>query len=78
MTRIVQCVVLGREAEGLEYAPHPGELGERIYNEVSREGWDRWMQQLTVIINENGINTADPRAIPFIEEQMTRFFFGGR
>ncbi len=76
MTRTVQCVVLKREAEGLEEPPHPGELGQRIYEQVSQEGWNRWLEQLTMIINENGLNTADPRALELIEQHMVGFLFG--
>lgn len=76
MTRTVQCVVLKREAEGLEEAPHPGELGQRIYDQVSKEGWQKWLEQLTMIINENGLNTADPKTIDLIEEHMKGFLFG--
>jgi Fe-S cluster biosynthesis and repair protein YggX len=75
MARTVQCVVIKREAEGLESAPHPGELGERIFENVSKEGWDQWLQQLTMIINENGLSTADPRAADLIEKHMLGFFF---
>jgi Fe-S cluster biosynthesis and repair protein YggX len=76
MTRTVQCVVLKREAEGLDAPPHPGELGRRIYEEVSREGWQKWLERLTMIINENGISTADPAGIPVIEQHMSGFLFG--
>ena len=72
---MVQCVVLGREAEGLEKVPHPGELGQRIYEHVSKEGWQQWLQRLTAIINENGISTADPASIVLIEKHMLGFFF---
>lgn len=75
MTRMVQCVVLGREAEGLDSVPHPGELGQRIYEHVSKEGWQQWLQRLTAIINENGISTADPASIELIEQHMLGFFF---
>ena len=75
MARMVQCVVLKREAEGLERPPHPGELGQRIYENVSREGWQKWLEQLTMIINENGLNTADPRTLEFIEQHMRGFLF---
>ena len=75
MTRTVQCVVLKREAEGLDAPPHPGELGQRIYEEVSREGWQKWLERLTMIINENGISTADPAGIPVIEQHMRGFLF---
>lgn len=76
MARIVQCVVLKEQAEGLERPPHPGELGQRIYESVSREGWTRWLERLTAIINENGLSTADPRSIELIEKHMLGFFFG--
>ena len=56
MTRMVQCVVLKTEAEGLDKPPHPGELGVRIYENVSKEGWQQWLERLTTIINENGNN----------------------
>ena len=75
MTRMVQCVVLKREAEGLDTLPHPGDLGERIYESVSKEGWQDWLQRLQMIINENQLNTADPMSIELIEKHMLGFFF---
>jgi len=66
---------LKAEAEGLEKPPHPGELGERIFENVSAEGWKRWLERLTTIINENGLNTADPRNLALIEKHMLGFFF---
>ncbi|NIR29694.1 MAG: oxidative damage protection protein [Gammaproteobacteria bacterium] len=76
MARIVHCVVLKREAEGLDEPPHPGELGERIYTSVSREGWQQWLERLQMIINESGLNSADPKSIEIIEKHMLGFFFG--
>ncbi len=76
MSRMVICKVLKREAEGLEFPPHPGALGERIYAEVSKEGWKQWLDRLTIIINENGISTADPQSIEVIEKHMVGFLFG--
>lgn len=75
MTRLVECVVLKREAEGLESPPHPGELGQRIYENVSREGWTQWLERLTMIINENGLSTADPESLELIEKHMLGFLF---
>jgi Fe-S cluster biosynthesis and repair protein YggX len=72
---MVQCVVLKREAEGLETVPHPGELGQRIFENVSREGWEEWLKRLQMIINENQLNTADPMSIELIEKHMLGFFF---
>jgi Fe-S cluster biosynthesis and repair protein YggX len=75
MTRIVECIVLKREAEGLDSPPHPGELGQRIYDSVSKEGWNQWLERLTIIINENGLSTADPQSIDLIEKHMLGFLF---
>ena len=76
MSRIVNCVVLKREAEGLEQPTHPGSLGERIYENVSAEGWKQWLERLTMIINENGLNTADTASVELIEKHMVGFLFG--
>ncbi|MDA7990580.1 MAG: oxidative damage protection protein [Gammaproteobacteria bacterium] len=72
----VDCVVLGAPAEALDAPPYPGELGRRIFAHVSKDGWKRWLERLTTIINENGLNTADPRALELIEKHMKGFFFG--
>ena len=62
MTRMVQCIYLKKEAEGMDYAPYPGELGKRIYNEVSKEAWQLWLKHQTMLVNENRLNLADQRA----------------
>ncbi len=77
MARTVQCVVLGREAEGLDYQPYPGELGKRIYDNVSKEGWQRWLAHQTMLINEYRLSTIEPKARKFLVEEMEKFFFGG-
>lgn len=76
MTRTVRCAVLKREADGLERLPYPGPLGQRIYENVSKEGWKQWLQRLTTIINENRLSTADPGSIQVIEQHMLGFLFG--
>ncbi len=76
MTHIVDCPILNEEAEGLERPPYPGPLGQRIYENISREGWRRWLERLTMIINENGLNSADPDALAVIEQHMIGFLFG--
>ena len=76
MARMVFCSVLKREAEGLPEPPHPGALGQRIYEQVSQEGWAQWLERLQMIINENGLSTADPQTIQLIEEHMLGFLFG--
>jgi len=73
--RTVQCTVLKQEAEGLDKPPYPGELGDRIYASVSKEGWNQWLQRLVLIINENRLSTADPKTVDVIEEHMLGFLF---
>ncbi len=77
MTRMVNCVKLGREAEGLDRPPLPGELGRRIYESVSKEAWREWQTQQTRLINENRLQLADPRARKYLLEQTEKYFFGG-
>jgi len=76
MTDMVNCVILGEQAEALAKAPYPGDLGQRILENVSKEGWKKWMGQQTILINEHRINVVDPKGRQFLEEQMERFFFG--
>ncbi len=77
MSKTVNCVVLGREAEALDYQPYPGELGARIVASVSKEGWQRWLQHQTMLINEYRLTPVDPKARKFLVEEMEKFFFGG-
>ena len=76
MTRNVQCVLLKREAPGLDRPPYPGELGQRIFNEVSREAWAAWVRHQTMLINEYRLTPVDPKARKFLEEEMHKYFFG--
>ena len=76
MTRMVHCVKLGREAEGLEAPTYPGELGQRIFEQVSKEAWQQWLGRQTILINEYRITPVDPKARKFLEEEMEKFFFG--
>ena len=76
MTRMVDCVKLKREAEGLERSPYPGELGQRIFESVSKQAWQDWLRQQTMLINEYRLSPMDPKARKFLEEQMEKFFFG--
>ena len=75
MSRVVFCQLLKKEAPGLESVPYPGELGERIFENISSEAWSQWLQQLTMIINENRLSTADPASIGVIEQFMVGFLF---
>ncbi len=76
MSRIVNCVKLGKPAEGLDLPPYPGELGKRIFEHVSKEAWNQWLRHQTMLINENHLNLADPKARKYLAEQMERHFFG--
>jgi Fe-S cluster biosynthesis and repair protein YggX len=74
---MVHCVVLGREAEGLERVPYPGDLGQRIYANVSKEAWQRWLQHQTMLMNEYRLTPIEPKARQFLVDEMEKFFFGG-
>jgi len=77
MARTVQCVYLKREAEGLDYSVYPGELGKRIYENVSKEAFEAWKKHQTMLVNENRLNLADARSRQYLARQMENFFFGG-
>ena len=76
MTRMVNCIKLGREAEGLDLPPMPGELGKQLSNTVSKEAWQTWLKHQTMIINENRLNLADQRARQYLSQQLNNYFFG--
>jgi len=77
MARMVQCAKLGEEAEGLDYVPYPGELGQRIYENISKQAWQEWVGHQTMLINEYRLTPVDPKARKFLEEQMEKFLFEG-
>jgi Fe-S cluster biosynthesis and repair protein YggX len=74
---MVNCVKLGREAEGLDAPPYPGELGRRIFERVSREAWKHWLEHQKMLVNENRLNLADKKAREYLAQQMEKHFFGG-
>ncbi len=76
MAHMVQCVKLGRELPGLEKPPSLGELGQRIYDNVSQQAWDMWMDYSVILINHHGLSFVDPRAGEFMHQQMEEYFFG--
>ena len=76
MSRSVKCVLLDKEAEGLDYLPYPGELGQKIYDNVSKEAWQRWLGHQTMLINEYRLTPIEPEARKFLETEMDKFFFG--
>ena len=77
MPRMVNCVKLQREAEGLDFPPYPGELGKRIYEQVSKEAWKQWLEHQKMLVNENRLNLADKKAHEYLAQQMEQHFFGG-
>ena len=77
MARTVQCVYLKREADGLDFSVYPGELGKRIYDNVSKEAFEAWKKHQTMLVNENRLNLADARSRQYLARQMESFFFGG-
>ena len=77
MSRTVNCVKLKKEAEGLDRAPYPGELGKKIFDNVSKEAWQQWLGHQTMLINEYRLVVIEPQAREFLREQMEQFFFGG-
>ena len=76
MARMVKCIKLGTEAEGLDFPPVPGELGKKLWENVSKEAWQQWIKHQTMLINENRLNLMDPKARKYLAEQMDRHFFG--
>ncbi|NOY71864.1 MAG: oxidative damage protection protein [Gammaproteobacteria bacterium] len=75
MSRNVHCVKLDKEAEGLEFVPYPGDLGKKIFANVSKEAWKLWLSQQTMLINEYRLSTIDPKSREFLETEMEKFFF---
>ncbi|ARO87004.1 oxidative damage protection protein [Nitrosospira lacus] len=76
MARLVKCIKLGREAEGLDFQPYPGELGKRIVDNVSKEAWAGWVKHQTMLVNENRLNLAEIKSRKYLAEQMEAYFFG--
>ncbi|AZG09368.1 oxidative damage protection protein [Pigmentiphaga sp. H8] len=75
MARMIYCVKLKKEAEGLDFPPYPGELGTKIWQSISKEAWQEWVQTQTRLVNENRLNLADARARKYLQQQMQRYLF---
>ncbi|MGD2119975.1 MAG: oxidative damage protection protein [Chromatiales bacterium] len=76
MSRMVHCIKLNKEAEGLAKPPYPGELGQKIFDNVSKEAWQEWLKFQTMLINEHRLSPVDPKSRQFLEQEMDKFFFG--
>ncbi|BDU22886.1 oxidative damage protection protein [Dyella sp. GSA-30] len=77
MSRTIHCAKLGIDAEGLDFAPWPGPLGQRVYAEISKPAWQQWLAHQTMLINEYRLNPLDPKARQFLGTEMEKFLFGG-
>ena len=75
MSRMVNCVKLGKEAEGLDRPTYPGDLGKRVFDNVSKEAWQLWVKQQTMLLNEYRLSPIDPQHREFLEKEMDKFFF---
>jgi Fe-S cluster biosynthesis and repair protein YggX len=75
MARLVNCVKLGKEAEGLDFPPYPGELGKKIFENVSKEAWAEWLKHQTMLVNENRLSLIDPEARKYLTQQTENYFF---
>jgi Fe-S cluster biosynthesis and repair protein YggX len=76
MTRLVHCIRYGADQEGLTRPPYPGELGQRLFEQVSQRAWREWLAHQTLLINENRLSPIDPKAKAFLKEEMDKYFFG--
>ena len=76
MARMVNCVKLGKEAEGLDMLTYPGDLGQRIFDNISKEAWQSWVNHQTMLLNEYRLSPINPKDRKFLEEEMDKFLFG--
>lgn len=77
MHRMVYCIKLNKEAKGLAAPPFPGELGQEIFDHISHEAWEMWVNRQTMLINENRLSLGDPKAKEFLKTEMRKFLFEG-
>jgi len=75
MARMVQCIKLGKQAEGLDRPTYPGDLGKRIFENVCKEAWGEWLKHQTILINEYRLSPIEPKARTFLENEMEKYFF---
>ena len=77
MTRMVNCIVLGKELPGLDFQTYPGDLGKRVFDSVSAQAWQSWLKHQTILINEHRLSPINPEHRKFLEEEMDKYFFRG-
>ncbi len=76
MARMVNCIKLGKEAEGLDMLTYPGELGQKIFDNISKEAWQEWVNHQTMLLNEYRLSPINPKDRKFLEEEMEKFLLG--
>lgn len=74
--RTVHCQKLNADLEGLDFAPYPGELGQRVFEHISKQAWQQWLGHQTMLINEYRLNMLEPKAREFLVQEMEKFLFG--
>ena len=77
MTRLIYCVKLGKEAEGLDTPPFPGPKGQEIFEKISKQAWQDWLGRQTMLINEQKLASYDPKARAFLAQERDKFLFEG-
>ena len=76
MSRQINCKLIGKQLPGLERVPWPGEIGQRVYDNISVEAWNLWQERQVILINEYQLNTLDEKAVKLLEDHMLGFLFG--
>ncbi len=74
--KTVKCIKLGGDREAMDFPPFPGELGQKIFENVSKEAWKMWLEQQKMLVNENRLNLADADARKYLKAQTEKYFFG--
>ena len=77
MSRTIFCEKTKTQTEGLDYAPWPGELGQRVFGHIGKSAWQDWLAHQTMLINENRLSPRDPKHRAWLEDQMEKYLFGG-
>ena len=76
MARMVQCVKLGREAEGLDRPPFKGELGQKVFDTISKDAWRMWLEHSKMLINEYRLDLTSEHGQKLWMTELDKFFYG--
>jgi Fe-S cluster biosynthesis and repair protein YggX len=76
MANNIFCIKLNQQAEAMKAPPFPGDLGQKIFNQISQRAWEMWLAHQTMLINEYRLNLADPESRAFLIAEMQKYFFG--